>query len=116
MTRTETFDYVIVGGGLQAGLLALALRHHQPDRRVLIIEQQRELGGNHTWCCHAKDIPAAADAWMRPLIRHQWSAYRVQFPGFERLVRQPYRCVPSAHFRHVLQNQANWIEQHITGR
>ena len=106
MRVDSNFDYVIVGGGLQAGLLALALRCRQPHRTVLIVERQSELGGNHTWCCHSTDIPPHAMDWVGPLIQHEWPAYRVQFPKHERVVRRPYRCVPSAHFRQVLQGQA----------
>ena len=53
--ETTDFDYVLVGGGLQSGLLALAIRHHHPDARVALIERERQIGGNHTWSFHLGD-------------------------------------------------------------
>ncbi len=102
MIPARDYDYIMVGGGLQSGLLALALRYRQPDCRVLLIERHSECGGNHTWCCHARDIPVHAEDWIKPLVTHSWPGYDVQFPGLRRYVDQPYRCVTSAHFREVV--------------
>ncbi len=52
-------DYALVGGGLQNGLLALALRAARPAARLALVERGATLGGNHTWCFHAGDLPAA---------------------------------------------------------
>ena len=48
-TIAPTFDYVIVGGGLQGCLLAHALAWHRPEAAVLILERADQLCGNHTW-------------------------------------------------------------------
>ncbi len=96
------FDYVLVGGGLQSGLLSLAIDHHQPSARILLIEQESELAGNHTWSFHPNDIPVSAKPWLQPLIAHQWAGYDVRFPNFSRRIRLTYACCTSEHFRTIV--------------
>ena len=38
------FDYVLVGGGLQNGLIAGALRMRQPESRIALVERAGALG------------------------------------------------------------------------
>jgi len=96
------FDVIIVGGGLQGGLIALAFRHFQPHLRILLIEKQKVVGGNHTWSFHAEDIPTQAIPIVEPLICTRWNGYHVQFPGFSRRVESPYYCILSAQFHQVV--------------
>jgi lycopene beta-cyclase len=88
-------DYLLVGGGLQNGLIALAIRAHQPAARIVMIERGHAPGGNHTWCFHAGDIPAGGDAWIDPLVTVRWSSYDVAFPTRRRTLHTPYACVSS---------------------
>jgi len=88
-------DYVLVGGGLQNGLIALALRAAQPRARIVMIERGAAPGGNHTWCFHAGDAPAGS-TWLDPLIVARWPAYDVAFPSHHRTVEAEYACVSSA--------------------
>lgn len=88
-------DYAIVGGGLQAGLIALAVRAQQPAARIAIIERGEALGGNHTWCFHAADLPAGAAAWIDPLVVARWEDYEVAFPDRRRVLASAYACVSS---------------------
>ncbi|MCA9538936.1 MAG: lycopene beta-cyclase CrtY [Myxococcales bacterium] len=92
------FDLALVGGGLHNGLLALALRHRQPDLRLVVIERGARAGGNHTWCLHAGDVPAEARPYVEPLIAHRWPGYSVHFPGFSRALDEPYALISSARF------------------
>lgn len=94
----DRFDYVLIGGGLQSGLIALALRHHRPEASVAIIEQCSQIGGNHTWSFHATDIPEKSSVWLRSLIEYSWPSYQVQVGGFERQVNIGYHTVSSDHF------------------
>jgi lycopene beta-cyclase len=96
------FDYVIAGGGLQAGLLVLALRHRQPAATVAVVEQADKLGGNHTWSFHAADVPAGAWPVVEPLVGASWPAYRVRFPGHARVVRTAYHSILSDRFDAVV--------------
>ncbi len=100
--ETSDFDYVLVGGGLQSGLLALALKHHHPDARVALIERDGQIGGNHTWSFHPGDVPESCRTWIQPLIKYRWSGYDVRLGTFRRHVGLPYASIPSDHFAHVV--------------
>lgn len=99
----ESFDAVLVGGGLQNGLMALALFQRQPGLRVALVERGARLGGNHTWAFHGSDLTAEAHRMVAPLISASWPAgHRVLFPGLERHVREPYAAVSSGRFHDVI--------------
>jgi lycopene beta-cyclase len=91
----STLDYLLVGGGLQNGLIALALRARQPAARIAMIERGPAPGGNHTWCFHAGDVPEGAAAWIEPLVVARWPGYDVAFPDLARRVESPYACISS---------------------
>lgn len=95
-------DYVLVGGGLQNGLIAVALRHARRSARIVLIEQAPELGGNHTWCFHDSDVPAGASAWLWPLVEHAWPGYSVRFDSLARELEIPYRAVTASRFAEVV--------------
>jgi lycopene beta-cyclase len=95
-------DYLIVGGGLAGGLIALAVRHHQPDATVTVLERAARPAGNHTWAFHALDVPAAADGFVRQLVTTNWAGYRVRFPGYERVVSSSYAAVTADQFAEVV--------------
>lgn len=98
----KSYDYILVGGGLQSGLMALAIRHHQPSARVAIIESDSVLAGNHTWSFHASDVPEGAAPWVAPLIESQWPGYKILVGGRERHVNLAYRSISSQHFAEVI--------------
>jgi lycopene beta-cyclase len=91
----DPFDYALVGGGLQNGLIALALRARQPAARIVMIERGPAPGGNHTWCFHADDVPAGAASWIEPLVVARWPHHEVAFPRFRRTLHVPYACISS---------------------
>ena len=102
---TDRFDYILVGGGLQSGLIAMALAHHAPESRVLLIERGERLGGNHTWSFHPGDVPPACRAWILPLIQHRWPAYDVKIGDFQRRVELQYASIASTHFATSIENR-----------
>src|SRR5512143_3172977 len=95
MMRGAQYDYLVVGGGLQSGLIALSLCARRTVPRLAIIEQADRLGGNHTWCFHDADVPPALRAVVAPLVVARWDGYRVRFPGRERRLAAPYSAVSS---------------------
>jgi lycopene beta-cyclase len=97
------YDYVLVGGGLQSGLLVLALRHLQPGASIAVVEAGPRLAGNHTWCLHRSDVSDAVWRWLQPAVRHRWPGYRVAFAGLDRRVALEYAAIPSDHFAQVVQ-------------
>jgi lycopene beta-cyclase len=96
------FDYVLVGGGLQNALVAMALLDRRPSARFAIVERENRLGGNHLWCFHAQDLPDRARAFVDPLVAHRWRAYEVQFPGCVRRVDTEYAGVTSERLHQVV--------------
>ncbi|MFE8646578.1 lycopene beta-cyclase CrtY [Sphingomonas sp. NCPPB 2930] len=91
-------DLILVGGGLANGLIARRLRLAHPDLRVLLLEAEPALGGNHTWSFHSTDLGAAQRAWMDPLITYRWDAHDVAFPGYRRRLPGGYNSVTSGRF------------------
>jgi lycopene beta-cyclase len=98
----QPFDLVLVGGGLQNGLIALSALHNAPDCRLAMIEAGPRLGGNHTWCVHGGDVSSGAQVWFAPLVEQRWTAYDVQFPGHARTVHSSYSVVSSDRFASVV--------------
>ncbi len=102
MFRTMADDFVLVGGGLQNGLVALALLHRHPGIRLTLIERDDKLGGNHTWSFHVDDVSSEAWAWVEPLVECQWDRYEVIFPGHRRVMEHRYASISSEKFGKVL--------------
>ncbi len=89
------YDAILVGGGLQSGLIALALRAARPAATIAIVERGASLGGNHTWCFHDGDLSADTRAWIEPLVVHRWAEQEVAFPARRRVLATGYACVTS---------------------
>lgn len=103
------YDYILVGGGLQSGLLALALRCHQPESRVLMVERDSHLGGNHTWSFHPNDVGASASQWVEAAVEVRWPQYRVRLNQFKKRVDLCYASISSSHFAKVVEDCfASW--------
>jgi lycopene beta-cyclase len=96
------YDYILVGGGLQSGLITLALRAHRPEVRIALVERETSIGGNHTWCFHARDISPGAAEWIAPLVCHRWPGYTVRFPGLVRRIDVEYSAITSDRFDRVI--------------
>jgi lycopene beta-cyclase len=95
MSSLERFDYLLVGGGLQNALIALAVLRRNPDARVGLVERGAALGGNHLWCFHGLDLSEAGQELVAPLIVQRWGGYTVRFPSFERRLDTAYAAVSS---------------------
>jgi lycopene beta-cyclase len=80
------YDLIFVGGGLASCISANSVLASRPSARILILEKQERLCGDHTWCFHGSDVAAESDtwAWLRPLTSHSWKSHSVKFPGFSR--------------------------------
>jgi lycopene beta-cyclase len=96
------FDYLLVGGGLQNALIAMALLERRPSARFAIIERESRLGGNHLWCFHETDVPEEARAFVEPLVAHRWPAYEVSFPNLTRRLDVDYAGITSDHLHQVV--------------
>jgi lycopene beta-cyclase len=97
------YDVLLVGGGLQSALIALAVLDARPGARVAIIEQNARIAGNHTWSFHGGDVPEAARAIIEPLVTYSWDGYDVAFPGFERTIPSKYAAIASHRLASIVE-------------
>jgi hypothetical protein len=84
------YNYLLVGGGLQNGLIALCLQGARPGVHVGIIEKGARLGGNHTWCFNESDVEVRLMKTLEPMVLRRWKGYRIRFPRLERTTSQNY--------------------------
>jgi lycopene beta-cyclase len=101
-SSTYRADVVLVGGGLANGLIALRLRALRPDLRVILLERDKRIGGEHTWCHFETDVSPAIGGWLRPLIVHRWSGYEVRFPAHRRALDTAYLAITSQRLHEVV--------------
>jgi len=103
------FDYLLIGGGLQNALIALAVLGRNPNARIALVEQGATVGGNHLWCFHAFDLTEAGEALVDPIVVRRWAGYSVRFPSFGRRLEAPYAAVSSER---VAQHVREVFERH----
>src|SRR5689334_6884533 len=97
-----TFDLLLVGGGLQSALVALAVLARHPGARLAIVERAPRLCGEHTWSFHAGDLPEPIARAVAPAVASRWPAYDVAFPGLVRRIHRGYASIPSARLEALL--------------
>lgn len=97
-----SYDLILAGGGLANGLIAWRLKQTRPELRILCVEEQAHLGGNHTWSFHDNDLNAIQHEWIRPLVVQAWPAYDVHFPDHSRRLNSGYASITSERFSHVV--------------
>ena len=96
------YDLILAGGGLANGLIAWRLRMARPKLRIVLLERDAQLGGNHTWSFHDSDLTDAQRAWIAPLVSSRWQRYDVQFPEHARTVEGGYASIASSDFARVI--------------
>ena len=99
------YDYILVGGGLQNALIAMALSARECPPSMALVERGGHLGGNHTWCFHAGDLPAGAERWIEPLVAHRWPGHEVLFPTLRRRIDLPYAAITSERLDAVVRER-----------
>src|SRR6185437_16961587 len=68
-------DVLLVGGGLASSFIALRLKRDRPNLKIIMLERDQAIGGEHTWCDFATDVSPAISEWLGPLIAHDWAGY-----------------------------------------
>jgi lycopene beta-cyclase len=100
-------DYLLVGGGLQNALIALAVLDRRPDTRLTLIEREPQLGGNHTWGFHVRDVPPRARHLIEPLVVKRWPAHDVAFPAHRRRIPDEYAVLTSERLHRAVTERLN---------
>ena len=101
-SEVVTADVLLVGGGLASSLVALRLKRSRPDLRIIMLERDARIGGEHTWCHFATDVAPAISEWLGPLIVHDWAGYDVRFPTHRRSLTTHYRAITSGRLHTVM--------------
>ena len=89
-------DLILVGGGLANTLIACRLRTAQPTLKVLLLERDSALGGNHTWCFHGTDVSPQQREWLQPFVARSWDRHRIVFPLRDRWLNGSYHAITVA--------------------
>ena len=84
--RAPGLDVAFAGMGLANALVAVRVKALRPDLRIAGFDANTSVGAGRTWSFFAPDVAPDQLDWLRPLLRHQWPAYEVRFPGFRRVV------------------------------
>ena len=95
-------DVVLAGGGLSASLIALRLKRSRPGLKIVMLEREGRIGGEHTWCHFAADVSPAIGDWLAPLIVHDWPGYDVRFPAHARTLTTRYHAITSERLHTVM--------------
>src|SRR5580692_10405715 len=95
-------DALIVGGGLASSFIALRLKRSRPNLKIIVLEREHRIGGEHTWSHFATDVAPAISEWMGPLIVHDWPGYDVRFPAHRRTLPTHYRAITSGRLHAVM--------------
>src|SRR5450432_758666 len=95
-------DHLILGGGLAGGLLALALARQGRGHGVTVVEQDAQLGGNHTWSFHDSDLEDQGRQLLGELVTQRWPRHVVRFPAHDRTIESGYGSISSDQFARVL--------------
>lgn len=98
-----SFEAILVGGGLQSALIALAVLRRHPHARLALVEREQQLGGVHTWSFHAGDLGEEMARVVEPLVVRRWPGYEVAFPGLTRRIEQPYATISSERLNQVVE-------------
>ena len=89
-------DLVLVGGGLANCMIAYRLSQQRPELRVLLVERDTHLGGEHTWSFNTSDLNEAQRNWIAPFVEYSWPGYEVRFPSFDRWIDSGYHTITTA--------------------
>lgn len=85
----------IAGGGLSGCLAALAVTRRRPDVEVLLIERDKNFGGQHVWSFFDSDI-APEHRWvLDELPVKRWPAHDIRFPKRQRTLNIGYNSLRS---------------------
>ncbi len=96
---------IFAGGGLANGLIAYRLCILHPELKILIVDGEERLGGNHTWSFHSGDLTRDQWEWIKPLVRFSWEGHSVRFPKFERKLNSGYHSLLSKDLHYTLYSE-----------
>jgi lycopene beta-cyclase len=84
--RAPGLDVAFAGMGLANALAAVRIATTRPELHIAGFDTHAAVGAGRTWSFFGPDVTPAQLDWLRPLLRREWPAYEVRFPGFRRVV------------------------------
>lgn len=85
-------------------MIALAVAKLRPDLKMVIVDEEKQFGGNHIWSFFASDI-GPEDRWLTaPLVTYGWSGHDVHFPEHSRRLDGIYYTIES--------ERLDWLLRH----
>lgn len=110
------WDIAVAGGGLSGGMIALALARHRPDLDVVLIEQERRLGGGNSWFWFSGDLPREGAELLSGLRKTEWDrGCWLRFPAGQRKLSSACAMLTPADFEAGLRRSLP-AEAILTGR
>lgn len=85
-----------MGGDLTGALLAYRLKKARPYKKVVLIEQNNQIGQNRHWCFHGCELPNTQIGWLRPLLSQTWNLVRINFPDLQKTLRGSFHHLSAA--------------------
>jgi lycopene beta-cyclase len=95
-------DLVLVGGGLANSMIAYRLAQQKPELRVLLVEKDPHLGGEHTWSFNTTDLTEEQRSWVAPFVEYSWPGYEVRFPMYRRWIDSGYHTITTSRLHEVV--------------
>lgn len=85
---TNTYDYIITGGGAAGrSLICRLLNSKLQDKKILLIDRQPKQENDRTWCFWEKDV-----GFFEDIVFHSWDQLWVHTDRMSRLLSiRPYR-------------------------
>ncbi len=65
------------------------------DDPIVLLESGEQPFGEHTWSFHLPDLAAEDQAWIQPMIAHQWPGQSVRFRDHKRELASGYASLTS---------------------
>jgi lycopene beta-cyclase len=96
------FDVIIVGAGLVGSLALYRLSQTHPHLKILLVDRNEKMGGEHTWSFHEKDISSDAAQWLLPMLSKIWDEQSVRFPAHSRKIETRYASIRSERLHSVV--------------
>jgi lycopene beta-cyclase len=95
MPRERNHGLLIAGGGVAAGLAALAMARLRPEIPFLLVADTPSLGGGRTFLLLDEGLSDEERSLAEPLITASWDGFYAAFPGRSRKLKLACHCIPS---------------------
>lgn len=101
---------------MAGSLAALALSKRRPKTELLLIEQGKTFGGNHTWSFFDTDIPDENRWVLEGIHASHWPSHEIHFPRRSRTIAIGYNSIRSAKLDEAVQSNLRPEQYRLSAR